>query len=81
MPNAMPSLPPTTGCTPAVNPADLEAHIAKVKAAWRNHERAMTWEEKIAAIARMRERSAQLSRARETSESALPVKAFQEVSR
>ena len=65
MSNAMPSPPGIAGCTPAVDPADLEAHIAKVKAAWRNHERAMTWEQKIAAIERMRERSAQLARARE----------------
>ena len=65
MSNAMPSPPASTGCTTAVDPAELEAHIAKVKAAWRNHERAMTWEEKIAAIERMRERSAQLARARE----------------
>ena len=65
MSNAMPSPPAIAGCTPAVDPADLEAHIAKVKAAWRNHERAMTWEQKIAAIERMRGRSAQLARARE----------------
>ena len=66
MSNATPSgSPATAGCTPAVDPADLEAHIAKVKAAWRGHERAMTWEQKIAAIERMRERSAQLARARE----------------
>ncbi len=65
MSNAMPSPPAIAGCTPAVDPADLEAHIAKVKAAWREHERAMTWEQKIAAIERMRERSAQLARARE----------------
>ena len=29
-----------------VNVCDVEAHIAKVKAAWREHERAMTWEQK-----------------------------------
>ena len=51
--------------TTTINPADLAAHVAKVKAAWREHERAMTWEQKIAAIERMRERSAQLDRARE----------------
>lgn len=77
MPNAMASLPAATGSTPAIDPGDLEAHIAKVKAAWRNHERAMTWEEKIAAIERMRERSAQLARAREASEPVVSVKAFQ----
>ena len=70
MSNAMPeealhNPPAIAGCTPAVDPADLEAHVAKVKPAWRGHERAMTWEQKIAAIERMRERSAQLARARE----------------
>ena len=65
MSNAMPNPPAIAAFTPSVDPADLEAHIAKVKAAWRNHERAMTWEQKIAAIERMRERSAQLARARE----------------
>ena len=70
MSNAMPeealyNRPAIAGCTPAVDPADLEAHIARVKAAWREHERAMTWEQKIAAIERMRERSTQLARARE----------------
>ena len=53
------------GTTVAVNVAEVEAHIAKVKAAWRQHERAMTWEQKIQAIERMRERDAQLARARE----------------
>lgn len=51
--------------TTTINQADLAAHVAKVKAAWREQERAMTWEQKIAAIERMRERSAQLERARE----------------
>ncbi len=64
MSNALPSL-PSIGSTPSINPAELEAHIVKVKAAWRAHEKAMTWEEKIAAIERMWERSAQLARARE----------------
>ena len=50
--------------TSTVSAADIEAHIAKVKAAWRAHERAMTWEEKIAVIEKMRERTAQLERAR-----------------
>ena len=53
------------GTTLTVNSADVEAHIAKVKAAWRQHEGAMTWEQKIQAIERMRERDAQLARARE----------------
>ena len=48
----------------AINQADLAAHVARVKAAWREHERAMTWEQKISAIERMRERSTQLDRAR-----------------
>ncbi len=48
-----------------VNIAEVEAHIKKVKAAWRQHEKAMTWEQKIQAIERMRERDAQLARARE----------------
>lgn len=51
--------------TTVVNPLDVEAHIAKVKAAWRQQERGMTWEQKIQAIERMRERDAQLARARE----------------
>ena len=61
MSNAMPeealhNPPAIAGCTPAVDPADLEAHVAKVKAAWRGHERAMTWEQKIAAIESGRQR-------------------------
>ena len=51
--------------TLAVNVADVEAHIAKVKAAWRQHEQAKTWEQKILAIERMRERDAHLTRARQ----------------
>ncbi|MFM9971290.1 MAG: hypothetical protein ACKVQK_23145 [Burkholderiales bacterium] len=39
--------------------------MAHAKAAWRARARAMSWEEKIAAIERMRERSAALRRARE----------------
>ena len=54
-----------SACTTVVSAADVDAHVAKVKAAWRERERAMTWEEKIAAIERMRERNAQLVRARE----------------
>ena len=37
-----------------------KAHVAKVNAAWRERERAMTWEQKISAIERMQERNAQL---------------------
>ena len=51
--------------TVAVNAADMEAHVAKVKAGWRQHERTMTWEQKIKTIERMRERDAQLAQARE----------------
>jgi hypothetical protein len=58
---------PAAGCTTVVNAAELEAHIVKVKAAWRAHERSMTWEQKVASIERMWERSAQLARARERS--------------
>ena len=69
MPNAMPREPlqnlQIPSLTTAVSPAELEAHIVKVKAAWRADEQAMTWEQKIAAIERMWERSAQLARSRE----------------
>ena len=51
--------------TTVVNAADMEAHVAKVKAAWRQHERTMTWEQKIEVIERMRERNAPLAQARE----------------
>ncbi len=50
--------------TYVVNAMDVEAHVAKVKAAWRQRERVMTWEQKVEAIERMRERDAQLARAR-----------------
>ena len=66
MSDVIPDHPTLTGCAASVSPADLEAHIASVKAAWRKHERAMTWEQKVEAIERMRERSEQLSRARES---------------
>jgi hypothetical protein len=49
----------------SLDPSDLRAYVERVKAAWREHERAMTWEEKIAAIERMRERDQQLKNARE----------------
>ena len=58
---------PRSRVTATINQSDLAAHVAKVKAAWHEHERAMTWEQKIAAIERMRERSAQLERARKAS--------------
>lgn len=65
MPNDSPD--PKLGSSPLqfVNYADLQAHVVKVKAAWREHQMAMTWEQKIKAIERMRERDAQLRRARE----------------
>ena len=53
-----------SGYTLVVSAADVQAHVAKVKAAWRERERSMTWEQKIAAIERMQERDAQLLRAR-----------------
>ena len=69
MPNAMPREPlqnlQIPSLTTAVSPAELEAHIVKVKAAWRADEQVMTWEQKIAAIERMWERSAQLARSRD----------------
>ena len=48
-----------------LDPARLEQHVAEVKAAWRKHAQALTWEEKVAAIERMREREALLKAARE----------------
>ena len=48
-----------------LDPARLEQHVAEAKAAWRRHARALTWEEKVAAIERMREREALLKAARE----------------
>lgn len=63
MSNALPS-PQKVSAKTVVDPAELEAHIVKVKAAWRAHERSMTWEQKVASIERMWERSAQLARAR-----------------
>ncbi len=65
MSNAIPEKNAFPNTTVTVNVAEVEAHIAKVKAAWRQHERAMTWEQKIQAIERMRERDLQLARARE----------------
>lgn len=48
-----------------LDPAYFEQHVARVKAAWRKHAQSMTWEEKIAAIERMRERDLALKRVRE----------------
>ena len=41
------------------------ASVARAKAAWRKHAASLTWEEKVAAIERMRERDAVLRRERE----------------
>ena len=48
-----------------LDPASLEQHVAATKAAWRKHAQSLTWEEKVAAIERMRERDAALRIARE----------------
>ena len=48
-----------------LDPAFLEQHVAQVKAAWRKHAHSLTWEEKVAAIERMRERGIALKRARD----------------
>ncbi len=64
MSNATPKSGVVRSITYVVNAVDVEVHVARVKAAWRQHERAMTWEQKIEAIERMRERDAQLARAR-----------------
>ncbi len=48
-----------------LDPAFLEQHAARVKAAWRKHAHAPSWEDKVAAIDRMRKRSAALEQARE----------------
>jgi hypothetical protein len=44
---------------------ELTRHVAAAKEAWRRRARAMTWEEKIAAIVRMRERQTAIRRARD----------------
>ena len=44
---------------------ELEAYVARVKEGWRAHAASLSWEEKIAAIERMRARSASLREARE----------------
>ena len=49
-----------------LDPARLWEHVAEVKAAWRRHAQALTWEQKVAAIERMRGRAALLRAARET---------------
>lgn len=39
--------------------------VVATKAAWRKHAQSLTWEEKVAAIERMRVRDAELRRVRE----------------
>ena len=51
-----------------LDPERLEQHVAEVKAAWRRHARALTWEEKVAPIERMRGREALLRAMREAGE-------------
>ena len=48
-----------------LDPARLRQHVAQAKAAWRKHALALSWEQKVAAIERMREREALLKAARE----------------
>ncbi|MEK6245249.1 MAG: hypothetical protein AABM33_12220 [Pseudomonadota bacterium] len=50
-----------------LDPAFLEQYVADAKAAWRKHAQALSWEQKVAAIVRMREREAALKAARENS--------------
>lgn len=47
-----------------LDPAFLERYVADAKAAWRRHAQALAWEQKVAAIVRMREREAALKAAR-----------------
>ncbi len=44
---------------------DLTAQVAAAKAAWRRHAASLSWEEKVAAIERMRECDVVLKRERE----------------
>ncbi|MSQ50808.1 MAG: hypothetical protein EXR28_02855 [Betaproteobacteria bacterium] len=48
-----------------LDPAFFEQHVARAKAAWREHARSLTWEEKIAAIKRMQDRDRALKAARD----------------
>ena len=48
-----------------LDPARLPQYVAEAKAAWRRHALALTWEQKVAVIERMRERAAQLKAARD----------------
>ncbi len=55
---------PPEGAAPDPTGSDVLAVVA-MKAAWRTHAASLTWEEKVAAIERMRERDAVLKRERE----------------
>ena len=48
-----------------LDPARLRQHVAQAKAAWRKHAQALSWEQKVAVIERMREREVLLKAARE----------------
>ena len=48
-----------------LDPARLREHVAEAKSAWRKHAQALTWEQKVAAIERMRERTAILKAVRD----------------
>lgn len=48
-----------------LDPALLPEHVAAMKDGWRQHAQSLTWEEKVAAIERMRTRDAALKAARE----------------
>jgi hypothetical protein len=66
MPDATPEPSGAEAAAPAgeIDPQNIAAYVRRVKASWRAHEAAMSWEEKVAAIERMWVRSAQLERAR-----------------
>ena len=55
---------PVEGAAPDPSEVDVLA-VAAIKAAWRAHAASLTWEEKVAAIERMRERDAVIKRERE----------------
>lgn len=48
-----------------LDPTRLLEHVAEAKSAWRKHAQALTWEQKVAAIERMRERTALLKAVRD----------------
>ena len=48
-----------------LDPARLQQHVAEAKADWHRHAQALTWEQKVAVIERMREREALLKAARD----------------